>query len=266
MSGGTDICSAFVAGSADLPVYAGEIQCACLGVDVAVLDDAGEGLPAGDDGELVIRQPIPSMPLCFWADEQGLRYRESYFTEYAGLWRHGDLIRLTEQGGYVISGRSDATLNRFGVRIGTAEIYRAIESLDEVKDSLIVSLELPGARFFMPLFVVLQDRIELTDSLVERIAATLASSARRGMCRTRCITIEEVPYTLTGKKLGGAGEEAAARCCRRQGAQQCRNSQSAGDELLHRHGREPPELEWEQLFCMSMLTEAYSRCSRKDKT
>lgn len=201
MSGGTDISSAFVAGSADLPVYAGEIQCACLGVDVAVFDEAGQTLSVGEDGELVIRQPMPSMPLYFWADPEGRRYRESYFEDFPGIWRHGDLIRLTEHGGYVISGRSDATLNRFGVRIGTAEIYRAVESLAEIKDSLIVSLELPGARFFMPLFVVLNDGFELTDSLTKKIATVLAQQCSPRHVPDKVYAIDEVPYTLTGKKL-----------------------------------------------------------------
>lgn len=201
MSGGTDICSAFVAGAAELPVHAGEIQSACLGVDVAVFDDSGEELPAGEDGELVIRQPMPSMPVCFWADEKGERYRDSYLADFPGVWRQGDLIRYTQSGGYVISGRSDSTLNRFGIRIGTAEIYRVIESLDEIRDSLIVSLELPGARFLMPLFVVLEEGVELDEVLKKKVSSTLA-----GQCSPRHVpdsiyTIEEVPYTLTGKKL-----------------------------------------------------------------
>jgi acetoacetyl-CoA synthetase len=201
MSGGTDISSAFIAGASELPVYAGEIQCACLGVDVAVFDESGALLPVGEDGELVVRQPIPSMPLYFWADDDGQRYRDSYFSEFPGIWRHGDLIRLTEHGGYVISGRSDATLNRFGIRIGTAEIYRAIESLPEVKDSLIVSVELPGARFFMPLFVVLEEGSELSDELVKRIGATLAQQCSPRHVPDTVYPIDEVPYTLTGKKL-----------------------------------------------------------------
>jgi acetoacetyl-CoA synthetase len=201
MSGGTDISSAFIAGAAELPVYAGEIQCACLGVDVAVFDEAGQVLPVGEDGELVIRQPMPSMPLCFWNDADGSRYRDSYFEEFPGIWRHGDLVRRTEHGGYIISGRSDATLNRFGIRIGTAEIYRAIESLDEIKDSLIVGLELSGARFFMPLFVVLQEGHELTDDLIKKIATTLARQCSPRHVPDKVYTIEEVPYTLTGKKL-----------------------------------------------------------------
>ena len=201
MSGGTDICSAFVAGSPDLPVYAGEIQCACLGVDVRVLDENGQILPVSEDGELVIVQPIPSMPLYFWADPQSERYHASYFAEFSGLWRHGDLIRLTEHGGYVISGRSDATLNRFGVRIGTAEIYRAIESLPQIKDSLIVSLELPGARFYMPLFIVLQEGYELTDDLISETRRTLSQQCSPRHVPDKVYVIDEVPYTLTGKKM-----------------------------------------------------------------
>jgi len=201
MSGGTDICGAFVAGASDLPVYAGEIQSPCLGVDVAVFDDAGAELPAGEDGELVIRQPIPSMPICFWADEKGERYRDSYFTDFPGIWRQGDLIRRTESGGYVISGRSDSTLNRFGIRIGTAEIYRAVESLNEINDSLIISLELPGAHFLMPLFVVLEEGVELDDVLKKKLSSTLAEQCSPRHVPDRIYAITEVPYTLTGKKL-----------------------------------------------------------------
>jgi acetoacetyl-CoA synthetase len=201
MSGGTDVCTAFVAGAPDLPVYAGEIQAPCLGVDVGVFDEAGQPLPAGQDGELVIRQPIPSMPLCFWNDGDGQRYRDAYFADFPGVWRQGDLIRQTAQGGYVISGRSDSTLNRFGVRIGTAEIYRVIESLEEVQDSLIVSVELPGARFFMPLFLVLAEGVELNDELQQRIAAQLSMECSPRHVPDEYYRIDEVPYTLTGKKL-----------------------------------------------------------------
>ncbi len=201
MSGGTDISSAFIAGSVDLPVYAGEIQCACLGADVAVFDDAGDELPAGEDGELVIRQPMPSMPIYFWADDDGARYRASYFGEYPGIWRHGDLVRRTSRGGFVISGRSDATLNRSGVRIGTAEIYRAVESIEGIEDSLIVNVELPDAQFFMPLFVVTQEGVELDEPLIKKIAATLSSQCSPRHVPDKVYAIREVPYTLTGKKL-----------------------------------------------------------------
>lgn len=201
MSGGTDICSAFIAGAVELPVYAGEIQCACLGVDVAVFDDAGAELPPGEDGELVIRQPMPSMPICFWADEDGSRYRGSYFEDYPGVWRHGDLVRRTSHGGFVISGRSDATLNRFGIRIGTAEIYRALDAITDIEDSMIVSVELPGAQFYMPLFVVLREGSRLDDDLLGRIRATLSSQCSPRHVPDEVIAVDEVPYTLTGKKL-----------------------------------------------------------------
>ncbi len=201
MSGGTDICSAFIAGAADLPVYAGEIQCACLGADVAVFDDAGSELPAGEDGELVIRQPMPSMPICFWADEDGSRYHGAYFEDFPGVWRHGDLVRRTSRGGYVISGRSDATLNRFGIRIGTAEIYRAMDTVEGIEDSMIVSVELPGAQFYMPLFVVLQERTALNKHLLTRIRSTLSSQCSPRHVPDEVIEIDAVPYTLTGKKL-----------------------------------------------------------------
>ena len=201
MSGGTDISSAFIAGAVELPVYAGEIQCACLGVEVAVFDDVGEELPAGEDGELVIRQPMPSMPIYFWADDDGSRYLASYFGEYPGIWQHGDLVRRTSRGGFVISGRSDATLNRFGVRIGTAEIYRAVESIEGIEDSLIVNIELPDAQSFMPLFVVMQESVELDEPLIKKIAATLASQCSPRHVPDKVYAIREVPYTLTGKKL-----------------------------------------------------------------
>ena len=201
MSGGTDISSAFIAGAVELPVYAGEIQCACLGVDVAVFDESGDELRSGEDGELVIRQPMPSMPIFFWDDDDGSRYRASYFGDYPGIWRHGDLVRKTSRGGFVISGRSDATLNRFGVRIGTAEIYRAVESIEGIEDSLIVNIELPDAQFFMPLFVVMENGVELDDPLLRKIAATLSSDCSPRHVPDKVYAIAEVPYTLTGKKL-----------------------------------------------------------------
>ncbi len=201
MSGGTDVCSAFIAGAAELPVHAGEIQCACLGVDVEVYDDGGNPLPPGEDGELVIRQPIPSMPLCFWGDADGSRYRDSYFADFPGTWRQGDLVRRTTNNGYVISGRSDSTLNRFGIRIGTAEIYRAVESLAEIEDSLVVSLELSGARFYMPLFVVLSEGAMLDDKLLGKIRDTLSAQCSPRHVPDEVHVIDAVPYTLTGKKL-----------------------------------------------------------------
>jgi acetoacetyl-CoA synthetase len=145
-SGGTDVSSGFVGASPTLPVYAGEIQTAMLGVDVQAWNDAGEPV-VGEVGELVVTQPMPSMPLCFWNDRDNRRYRESYFEVFPGTWRHGDYLKINSRGGCYIYGRSDSTLNRFGVRIGTAEIYRAVEAVEGVEDSLIVCLDLSGGRF-----------------------------------------------------------------------------------------------------------------------
>lgn len=201
MSGGTDVCSAFVAGASELSVYAGEIQSACLGVDVQVFDDTGKTLPAGEDGELMIASPMPSMPISFWADPEGERYFNSYYADFDGVWRQGDLIRKTNNGGYIISGRSDSTLNRFGIRIGTAEIYRTIEALDEIKDSLIINVELAKAKFFMPLFVVLNDGYALDEALNRKIAKNLAEQCSPRHIPDAVYQIDAVPYTLTGKKL-----------------------------------------------------------------
>ncbi len=199
-SGGTDISAAFVTGTCLRPVYAGEIQCRALGVDVEALDDAGRVL-FDEVGELVVRQPMPSMPLYFWNDPDGARYRDSYFTDYPGMWRHGDFFRVNARGGCFISGRSDSTLNRYGVRIGTAEIYRAVEALPEIADSLIVNLDLEGGRFFMPMFVKLAPGAVLDDVLTAKVAETLRREASPRHVPDRLYAVEEIPYTLTGKKL-----------------------------------------------------------------
>jgi acetoacetyl-CoA synthetase len=199
-SGGTDVVSGFVGASPLLPVHAGEIQARFLGVDVCAFNDAGEEV-VGQVGELVIRQPMPSMPLYFWNDKDDERYRSSYFEPWPGVWRHGDFLEVTkERGSCVISGRSDATLNRFGVRIGSAEIYRTIESMPAISDSLIVSLELPGGAFFMPLFIKLADGFELTDDLVAAIKARLSGEYSPRHVPDAIFAVDDVPYTLTGKK------------------------------------------------------------------
>ena len=153
-SGGTDVCSAFVSGCVLLPVYTGEIQCRALGASVEAFDEQGKPL-VDQVGELVITKPMPSMPLYFWNDPEGKRYQESYFEMYPGVWRHGDWIKITPRGSAIITGRSDSTINRMGVRMGSSEIYSVVEGLPEVLDSLVVGVEQAGGKYYMPLFVVL---------------------------------------------------------------------------------------------------------------
>jgi acetoacetyl-CoA synthetase len=199
-SGGTDICAGFVTGAAILPVYAGEIQVRGLGIDVQAFNDAGE--PVIDEvGELVVCQPMPSMPLHFWNDPDMRRYRESYFGEFPGKWRHGDFFKVNSRGGCYIQGRSDSTLNRYGVRIGTAEIYRTVETVEGVADSLIVNLDLPGGRFFMPMFIRLAPGYTLDEALTARINRALREQCSPRHVPDRIYAIDAVPYTLTGKKL-----------------------------------------------------------------
>jgi acetoacetyl-CoA synthetase len=200
VSGGTDMCTAFVAGCPVLPVYAGELQCRCLGAAIAAFDEAGRPL-TGEVGELVITMPMPSMPLCFWNDPEQKRYRESYFGVYDGIWRHGDWIEITLRGSAIIYGRSDSTINRHGVRMGTSEIYRVVEELPEVLDSLVIDLEGLGGKSFMPLFVVLKEGAALDDGLKERIRAQLRSTLSPRHVPDEIIAIAQVPRTINGKKL-----------------------------------------------------------------
>jgi acetoacetyl-CoA synthetase len=199
-SGGTELCAGLVGGSPLLPVYAGEIQTRLLGMDVHAWNENGEDV-VDEVGELVVTSPSPSMPLRFMNDPGDERYRETYFERFPGVWRHGDFLKINARGGCYIYGRSDSTLNRHGVRIGSAEVYRAVEQLDEVADSLVVCLELAGGGFYMPLFVRLAEGTELDDALRARIAAKL-----RGDCSPRHVPdeihhVRAVPYTLTGKKM-----------------------------------------------------------------
>jgi acetoacetyl-CoA synthetase len=200
ISGGTDIASGLVAGSALDPVRAGEIQGRCLGVAVAALDEAGRPL-VGEVGELVVTEPMPSMPLRFWNDPGGRRYRESYFEMYPGKWRHGDWIRITGRGSCVIYGRSDTTINRHGIRMGTAEIYRAVEGCPEVVDSLVVDLEYLGRPSHLALFVVLRPGVALDDALKTKVKAAIRTLASARHVPDELYAIDEVPRTLTGKKL-----------------------------------------------------------------
>lgn len=200
MSGGTDFCSAFVGGVPILPVFPGEMQCRCLGADVHAYDDAGHDL-IDAVGELVCASPMPSMPLYLWNDPDGSRYHHSYFDTYPGIWRHGDWIRITPRGGAVIYGRSDATINRFGLRLGTSEIYRAVEELPEVLDSLVIDMEYLGRDSYMPLFVVLRPGLELDQALKDRINQAIRSAVSPRFLPNEIFQVPEVPRTMTGKKL-----------------------------------------------------------------
>lgn len=199
-SGGTDVCTAFVGGSPILPVYAGEIQARSLGAYVQSFDD--EGKPVTDEvGELVITAPMPSMPLYFWGDTNNERYLESYFEVYPGIWRHGDWIKIDEKGSCIIFGRSDSTINRFGVRLGTSEIYRVVESLDEIMESLVIDLELLGRKSFMPIFVVLKEGFSLTNELKEKIKTEIKQKVSPRFVPNEIYEVEQIPKTLSGKKL-----------------------------------------------------------------
>ena len=200
LSGGTDVCSAFVGGVPTLPVHAGELQAASLGARVEAFDEDGRPV-VGQTGELVLTAPLPSMPLFFWNDPDGARYRESYFEMYPGVWRHGDWIRFTERGSAVIEGRSDSTLNRQGIRFGTSELYGVVEGMPEIRDSLVIGLELPGGRYWMPLFVVLTDGVALDDALVAKIRTTIGEALSQRHVPDAIIAAPAIPRTLTGKKM-----------------------------------------------------------------
>lgn len=199
-SGGTEICSGFVGAAPSLPVYAGEIQTRMLGMDVHAWTEDGQEI-TDEVGELVVTSPFPSMPIYFWKDTAGKRYHDAYFDVFPGVWRHGDFIKINARGGCYIYGRSDSTLNRHGVRIGTAEIYRAVEQLPEVADSLIVCCELPGGHFFMPLFLKLKPGFVLDRSLQNRLYAKLREDCSPRHVPDRSYAVEAIPYTLTGKKM-----------------------------------------------------------------
>ncbi|HTI15461.1 MAG TPA: acetoacetate--CoA ligase [Dictyobacter sp.] len=200
VSGGTDVCSAFVTGSPLLPVYAGELQCRSLGASVAAFDEQGHEL-LDEVGELVITKPLPSMPVFFWNDPADQRYLDSYFSMYAGVWRHGDWIRITPRGSAIISGRSDSTINRMGIRMGSSEIYRVVENIPEVLDSLIVGIERPHGKYYLPLFVVLRQGVALTDELKAQIKSRLRTELSPHHVPDEILTIKEVPRTLSGKKV-----------------------------------------------------------------
>ena len=198
--GGTDFAGVFLAGNPMLPVYLGEMQCRVLGAAVRAFDEAGREV-IDEVGELVCTEPIPSMPLYFWNDPGDARYLESYFETYPGVWRHGDWIRITPRGGAIVYGRSDATINRHGLRLGTSEIYRAVEVIPEVLDSLVVDLEYLGRESYMPLFVVLREGHALTPELEARIRSRIKTATSPKYAPNEILSVAEVPRTLSGKKL-----------------------------------------------------------------
>jgi acetoacetyl-CoA synthetase len=199
-SGGTDVCSGFTGGAPTLPVYAGEHQARNLGVAAYAFNDRGEPV-TGEVGEMVITQPMPSMPVRLWNDDDGELYRRTYFADFPGVWRQGDFFMVNERGGCFVLGRSDATLNRYGVRIGTAEIYAALESVEEVADALIVNLDLPGGGFFMPLFVTLAEGAVLDDALRGKIAGRLRAEYTARHVPDQIIAVRAIPASLSGKKM-----------------------------------------------------------------
>jgi acetoacetyl-CoA synthetase len=199
-SGGTDLCTAFVGGVPLLPVHAGELQARSLGMKVEAFNEDGE--PVIDEvGELVITEPAPSMPIYLWNDPEGERYRESYFDVYPGVWRHGDWIKIKSRGSCVIYGRSDSTINRGGVRMGTSEIYSAVESVEEVTDSLVVDIHRPGGEAFMPLFVVLREGADLDDNLKKKVKGAIRERTSPRHVPNEIVAVPDIPRTLNGKKL-----------------------------------------------------------------
>lgn len=199
ISGGTDVCSAFVGGNPRWPVYTGEIQCRALGCKLEAYNEDGEPV-IGKMGEMVISEPMPSMPIYFWGDNNYKRYNKSYFEMFPGKWRHGDWTEITERNGVIIYGRSDSTLNRGGIRIGTSEIYRAVESLDFIADSLVIYLD-QDKKDYMPLFVVLKDDTHLSKDQIANIKTTIRESYTPRHVPDEIMQIPEVPYTISGKKM-----------------------------------------------------------------
>jgi acetoacetyl-CoA synthetase len=198
-SGGTDVCTAFVGGVPTLPVYRGELQARALGAKVEAWSE--DGRPLVDEvGELVITEPMPSMPLYLWGDEDGSRYRESYFSTFPGVWRHGDWIEITDRGTAIITGRSDATINRGGVRMGTSELYRSILALDDVVDALVVDVP-QGEGSRMTLFVVLRDGAALDDRLESEIRRRIREDCSPRHVPDEVLAAPEIPRTLSGKIL-----------------------------------------------------------------
>jgi acetoacetyl-CoA synthetase len=199
MSGGTDFAGAFIGGNRELPLVPGEMQCRLLGAAVEAWNERGQPV-TGEVGELVCTRPIPSMPLYFWGDAGNARYLSSYFDMYPGVWRHGDWLKIGADGGCIIYGRSDATINRHGLRMGTSELYSAIEALPEVLDSLVVDLEYLGRASYMPLFVVLREGIALDGALRARLNLAVRTALSPRFVPDDIFQVPEIPRTLSGKK------------------------------------------------------------------
>jgi len=199
-SGGTDVATGFLGGIPILPVKAGEMQCRCLGVKAEALDENGNSL-IGEVGELVMSEPMPSMPLYLWNDPDGQRYMDSYFDMYPGRWRHGDWVKFTPEGTGIIYGRSDSTINRLGIRMGSSEIYSAVEELPEVLDSLVLGYEPPGGGYYMPLFVVLKEGAALDEALKKKINTKIRTTLSPRHVPDAIFLVPDVPKTLNNKKL-----------------------------------------------------------------
>jgi acetoacetyl-CoA synthetase len=200
ISGGTDVVSAFIGGVRTVPVWPGELSAPFLGVAMDAWDESGKPV-RGEVGELVITKPMPSMPIAFWNDADGSRYRSAYFEMFPGVWRHGDWITITGHGSIIVHGRSDSTLNRHGIRMGSADIYQAVERLPEIAEALVIGAEQPDGGYWMPLFVVLADDAELTDELRDRIKQTIRDEVSPRHVPDEIIVAPGVPHTRTGKKL-----------------------------------------------------------------
>ena len=200
VSGGTDVVSGFAGSAPNTAVWAGELSAPMLGVALEARDENGRPV-IGDVGELVVTEPMPSMPVFFWNDADGTRYRTSYFETYPGLWRHGDWVIVTERGSVVVTGRSDATLNRHGVRFGSADIYDIVEDLPEVGEALVVGIELDGGGYWMPLFVVPARGRSLDQELRERITTAIRTHASPRHVPDEIIEVPAIPHTRTGKKI-----------------------------------------------------------------
>lgn len=200
-SGGTDVVTAFIGGCPIVPVVSGELSCLSLGAAIESRTDEGRDV-IGEAGELVVTEPMPSMPVFFWNDPDGTRYHDAYFDKYPGVWCHGDWLTITDRGSVVVHGRSDATLNRGGVRMGSAEIYNAVERMPEVQDCLVVGIEQEDGGYWMPLFVTLADgRAELDDDLKDRIVAAIRTHASPRHVPDEIIAVPGIPRTMTGKRL-----------------------------------------------------------------